>query len=299
MKMKKTQVLGILIGLVIVSGLFVFALSGDDKKKLLHEGTSQYFPQSVDFAGEKAPLQISDVRERFDRELLVNANLHSSTILIIKRANRAFPIIEPILKQYGVPDDFKYLAVIESSLTNAISPSGAKGIWQFMPETAKEKGMEVNDAVDERYHLQKSTEAACKYLLAAKQKFGNWTLAASSYNGGMTGVNTKILEQQVSDYYDLLLTDETSRYVFRILALKEIMQHPELYGFQVDKTEMYESVPSKILEIDSSITNLAVFAKNQGINYKILKIHNPWLRDKKLPNPTKKKYFIEIPTEGY
>jgi hypothetical protein len=299
MKMKKVRVFGILAVLVFASGLFVFALSGDDKKKLLHEGTSQYFPVSVDFAGEKAPLQIADVRERFDRELLVNANLHSSTILILKRANRAFPIIEPILKQYGVPDDFKYLAVIESALTNAVSSAGARGVWQFMPDTAKEKGMEVSDGVDERYHLQKSTEAACKYLLAAKQKFGNWTLAAASYNGGMNGVNTKITEQQVSDYYDLLLTDETSRYVFRILALKEIMKHPELYGFEVAKSELYDNIPTKTLEVDSSITDLAIFAKKQGINYKILKIHNPWLRDKKLSNPTKKKYQIEIPTEGY
>ena len=297
--MNKKSIFGALLLLVFSSALFVFALSNDDKKKLLHEGTAQYFPTAIDFAGEKAPLQIADVRERLDRELLVNANLHSSTILIIKRANRAFPIIEPILKQYGVPDDFKYLAVIESALTNAVSPSGAKGVWQFMPETAKEKGMEVNESVDERYHLQKATEAACKYLVAAKQKFGNWTLAAASYNGGMNGVNTKIVEQQVADYYDLLLTDETSRYVFRILALKEIMKHPDLYGFEVDKNEMYDYIPTKTIEVDSSITDLAVFAKKQGINYKILKIHNPWLRDKKLSNPTKKKYLIEIPTSGY
>jgi hypothetical protein len=297
--MNKKSIFGALLLLVFSSALFVFALSNDDKKKLLHEGTAQYFPTAIDFAGEKAPLQIADVRERLDRELLVNANLHSSTILIMKRANRAFPIIEPILKQYGVPDDFKYLAVIESALTNAVSPSGAKGVWQFMPETAKEKGMEVNESVDERYHLQKATEAACKYLVAAKQKFGNWTLAAASYNGGMNGVNTKIVEQQVTDYYDLLLTDETSRYVFRILALKEIMKHPDLYGFEVDKNEMYDYIPTKTIEVDSSITDLAVFAKKQGINYKILKIHNPWLRDKKLSNPTKKKYLIEIPTSGY
>ena len=297
--MNKKSIFGALLLHVFSSALFVFALSNDDKKKLLHEGTAQYFPTAIDFAGEKAPLQIADVRERLDRELLVNANLHSSTILIIKRANRAFPIIEPILKQYGVPDDFKYLAVIESALTNAVSPSGAKGVWQFMPETAKEKGMEVNESVDERYHLQKATEAACKYLVAAKQKFGNWTLAAASYNGGMNGVNTKIVEQQVTDYYDLLLTDETSRYVFRILALKEIMKHPDLYGFEVDKNEMYDYIPTKTIEVDSSITDLAVFAKKQGINYKILKIHNPWLRDKKLSNPTKKKYLIEIPTSGY
>lgn len=297
--MKKIQVFGVVLLVLFVSGLFMFALSGDEKKKQLHEGSAQYFPSTVDFAGEKTPLQIADVRERFDRELLVNANLHSSTILIMKRANRAFPIIEPILKQYGVPDDFKYLAVIESALTNAVSASGAKGVWQFMPDTAKEKGMEVNDGVDERYHLQKSTEAACKYLIAAKQKFGNWTLAAASYNGGMNGVNTKIMEQKVTDYYDLALTDETSRYVFRILALKEIMQHPNLYGFDVSKEELYENIPTRTLEVDSSITDLATFAKAQGINYKILKIHNPWLRDKKLVNTAKKKYLIEIPTKGY
>lgn len=297
--MKKIQVIGIVAFMIFGSGFFIFAISGNEKKKQLHENSAQYFPSQVDFAGEKTPLQISDVRERFDRELLVNANLHSSTILILKRANRAFPIIEPILKQYGVPDDFKYLAVIESALTNAVSPSGAKGVWQFMPETAKEKGMEVNEGVDERYHLIKSTEAACKYLLAAKQKFGNWTLAAASYNGGMTGVNNKIAEQKVTDYYDLLLTDETSRYVFRILALKEIMKNPSLYGFQLSNNELYEIIPTKKIEIDSSIVDLADFAKTQGINYKILKIHNPWLRDKKLSNPSKKKYEIEIPLSGY
>ncbi len=297
--MKKIQILGATALLVLASGAFIYATSGEKKEKQFKEGTSQYFPTKIDFAGEKAPLQIADVKERFDRELLINANLHSSTILIIKRANRAFPVIEPILKQYGVPDDFKYLAVIESSLTNAVSSAGARGVWQFMPDTAKEKGMEVNDGVDERYHLQKSTEAACKYLLKAKEKFGSWTLAAASYNGGMTGVNNKITEQKVTDYYDLLLTDETSRYVFRILALKEIMKNPSLYGFDVSKYELYDNIPTKTIEVDSSITDLATFAKSQGINYKILKIHNPWLRDKKLVNATKKKYLIEIPTEGY
>ena len=259
-----------------------------------------YFPPKVDFAGESAPLNIYDVRERFDRELLVNANLHSSTILIIKRANRAFPIIEPILAKNGIPDDFKYLAVIESSLvTTAVSSSGAKGIWQFMPETAKEKGMEVNDIVDERYHLEIATEAACRYLLVAKEKFGSWTLAAASYNGGMNGVTKKIEEQKVTDYYDLLLTDETSRYVFRILALKEIMKNPQKYGFEINASDLYELLPTKKIEVDSAITDLAVFAKNQGINYKILKLHNPWMRDRKLMNPSKKKYVIEIPTAGY
>ena len=220
-------------------------------------------------------------------------------MLIIKRANRAFPVIEPILKKYNVPDDFKYLAVAESALMNATSSAGAKGFWQFMPETAKEKGMEVNEMVDERYHLIKSTEAACKYLLEAKNKFGSWTLAAASYNGGLAGVNKQIDIQGVTNYYDLLLTEETHRYVFRILALKEIMKNPKLYGFELKDIELYQNIPTRKLDIDSSILDLASFAKNQGINYKILKIHNPWLRDKKLLNLNRKRYVLEIPTEGY
>ncbi|HQW70150.1 MAG TPA: lytic transglycosylase domain-containing protein [Flavobacterium sp.] len=297
--MKKTNALLTTLGVVLISGIFVFGISGEKKDKLLHEGTAMYFPTTTDFAGETTPLHVVDVRERLDRELLINANLHSTTTLILKRANRAFPVIEPILQKYGIPDDFKYLAVIESGLVNAVSSAGARGIWQFMPETAKEKGMEVNDFVDERYHLEKSTEAACKYLLVAKNKFGSWTMAAASYNGGMNGVNKRIEEQQVSNYYDLALTEETSRYVFRILALKEIMKNPAKYGFNIYPTDLYSPIPTKKIEIDSTITDLASFAKTQGINYKILKIHNPWLRDKKLVNPSKKKYEIEIPTEGY
>lgn len=297
--MKKTNALLTTLGVVLISGIFVFGISGEKKDKLFHEGTAMYFPTTTDFAGETAPLHVVDVRERLDRELLINANLHSTTTLILKRANRAFPVIEPILAKYGIPDDFKYLAVIESGLVNAVSSAGARGIWQFMPETAKEKGMEVNEFVDERYHLEKSTEAACKYLLAAKNKFGSWTMAAASYNGGMNGVNKKIEEQQVTNYYDLALTEETSRYVFRILALKEIMKNPAKYGFNIYPTDLYSPIPTKKIEVDSTITDLASFAKTQGINYKILKIHNPWLRDKKLVNPSKKKYEIEIPTEGY
>ncbi len=285
----------ILVAIVSLSGLFIFAMSNENKNKFTHEGTAFYFPTEVDFADEGMPMEIPDVRERFDRELLVNANLHASTILIIKRANRVFKIIEPILEKNGVPNDFKYLAVIESSLINAVSPSGAKGVWQFMPATAKEIGMEVNDCVDERYHLEKSTEAACKFLLAAKEKFGSWTLAAASYNGGITGVNKQIDLQKVSNYYDLLLNEETSRYVFRILALKEIMKAPEKFGFAVPKQDLYELYPTRKLEIDSTVTNLADFAIRQGVNYKILKLYNPWLRDSKLDNKAKKKYVIELP----
>tara|TARA_R110002126_G_scaffold44476_1_gene126598 strand:- start:194 stop:1087 length:894 start_codon:yes stop_codon:yes gene_type:complete len=289
----------LMMALVFVSGLLIFATTDESKKKLVKAETESYFPATANFAGEQTPLGISDVKERLDRELIVNINLHASTILAIKRANRAFPIIEPILKKNGIPDDFKYLAVIESGLVNAVSGAGARGVWQFMPETAKERGMEVNDGVDERYDLEKSTQAACSYFLSAKAKFGTWTLAAASYNGGMGGVNKQMDIQKETNYYDLLLTEETSRYVFRILALKEIMKNPDKFGYTIANEELYKILPNKKIEVDSSITDLADFAKAQGINYKILKIHNPWLRDKKLDNPTNKKYTIEIPSSGY
>ena len=284
----------IIILVAVLGSFFIFGVLSNKTK---------YAPVGYDlkqnFAGEDAPTYMADVQERLDKEMITNINYHTNTTLVIKRANKVFPIIEPILAKYGVPDDFKYLAVIESSLVNAVSPAGARGVWQFMPVTAKEKGMEVSDEVDERYHLEKSTEAACKYLLVAKEKFGSWTLAAASYNGGMSGINKKMEEQGVTNYYDLLLTEETSRYVFRILALKEIMSQSDKYGFSIPNEALYYTIPTRKIVIDSSITDLAQFAKTQGVNYKILKIHNPWLRDKKLTVTTGKKYEIEIPTSGY
>ncbi|MFM9987723.1 lytic transglycosylase domain-containing protein [Flavobacterium sp.] len=294
--MKIIKKIVIVFAIILASGFLIFATTYN---RNLSIGINNNFPSEIDFASEKTPLQIYDVRERMDRELLINENLHSSTILILKRANKVFPIIEPILAKYNVPDDFKYLAVIESSLVNAVSPAGARGVWQFMPETAREKGIEVSETVDERYHLEKSTEAACKYLLSAKEKLGSWTLAAASYNGGMSGISSQMEFQQVNNYYDLLLNDETSRYVFRILALKEIMKNPILYGFDIQKDKLYQKILTRKIEVDTTINNLALFAKSQGINYKTLKYHNPWLRDKKLDNPKNKKYEIEIPTEGY
>jgi len=289
---------GLMVSMILFGGMLMHTIDNGkaDAKEITKE---RYFPSKIDFAGESAPLNISDVRERLDRELLVNANLDATTVLIIKRANRSFPVIEPILKKYGIPDDFKYLAVIESGLVNVVSPAGARGVWQFMPDTGKERGLEINDVVDERYHLVKSTEAACKYLQSAYAKFGSWTLAAASYNGGFGGVNKQITFQGVTNYYDLLLTDETARYVFRILALKEIMQHPALYNFTVTPAEMYAAIPVKNVEVTSSIPDLAVFAKEQGINYKILKVHNPWMRDRKLTVADGKKYTVEIPLSGY
>lgn len=279
-----------LVGVVLINAS---AIVGETKK----EETNSI--ANLNFCGEKVPLNLADVHERFDKELTINKNLHSSTELVMKRANKMFPVMEPILKKYGVPDDFKYLAVIESKLENAVSSAGARGIWQFMPATAKEYNMEVNDFVDERYHLEKSTEAACKYLLAAKQKFGSWTLAAASYNGGMGGVTKQQDRQKMSNYYDLLLTEETSRYVFRIIAMKEIMQNPAKYGYDIPQNELYKMISAKKVEVNTSIENLADWAIEQGINYKILKVHNPWLRDITLKNSTGKTYTIEIPIEGY
>ena len=286
--------IGIILFTVILSSFLLYN-AFFDRSKYAPFGYSL----QMDFAGEQVPTFMADVQERLDKEMVTNMNFHTNTTLVIKRANKVFPIMEPILAKYGVPDDFKYLAVIESSLVNVVSPAGARGVWQFMPSTAKEKGMEVSEQVDERYHLEKSTEAACKYLIAAKEKFGSWTLAAASYNGGMGGIKTKMEEQQVDNYYDLLLTEETSRYVFRILALKEIMKNADKYGFSIPKEALYYQIPTKKIVVDSSITNLAAFAKSQGVNYKILKLHNPWLRDKMLINDSRKKYEIEIPTSGY
>lgn len=297
MKMLWIKKIGVVTAIAAVSGIFIYAATQTNVKPQVVN--SYGLPKAIDFSGESAPMNIADVKERLDREMVINTNLHSTTTLIIKRANRVFPIIEPILKKNGIPDDFKYLAVIESGLVNVVSPAGARGVWQFMPQTAKEYGMEVNDFVDERYHLEKSTQAACDYLKAAKNKFGNWTLAAASYNGGMAGINKQIERQGVSDYYDLLLTEETSRYVFRILALKEIMKNPDKYGFTLPNEQLYFPIETKQIIVDSTVADLASFAKNQGINYKVLKIHNPWLRDTKLDNKTKKVYTIDIPTEGY
>lgn len=292
--------------LSLAVGLLIFSASCKNpntelvqKDVVKKEAAVHYFPEKIDFAGEQAPLKIADVKERFDRELIVNTNYHSYTILALKRANRAFPVIEPILKKNGVPDDFKYLAVIESGLVNVVSKAGARGVWQFMPETAREIGLEVNPNVDERYDLEKSTQAACDFLLNAKAKFGSWTLAAASYNRGLVGIKKLMDFQQETNYYDLYMNEETSRYLFRIMALKEIMKNPSKFGFEVNEKDKYEMIPTKKVTINYPITSLVAFAKGQGINYKILKIHNPWLRETKLNNETGKTYQIEIPLKGY
>ncbi len=256
-------------------------------------------PAYLEFAGERVPLENPDIMERMDRELHVNTYWQSNMIILMKRANKHFPRIEALLAEHNLPDDFKYLAVAESSLDNVRSPAGAAGFWQFLKGTAKEYGLEVNDYVDERYNLDLSTEMAAKYLNKSKNRFGTWTLACAAYNAGNGGVNKQLERQDADDYYDVLLNSETSRYVFRILAFKEIMTNPKKYGFNVRPADKYQEIPTKKIVVDYPIKDFAVWSKEQGINYKILKIHNPWLRDTYLNNASKKEYLIEIPQEGY
>ena len=256
-------------------------------------------PNVMTFAGERVPLQDTDVRERLDREIHVNTYWHSNMLLMIKKANRFFSEIEPLLKKYNLPDDFKYLAVAESGLDNVTSHAGASGFWQFMKATGKEYGLEINNYVDERYNLELATKVAAQYLINSKDLFGSWTTAAAAYNAGNAGITKQMKRQDATDYYSLLLNSETGRYVFRILAFKEILSNPEKYGFYVDQQDLYQAIPTKTIIIDTPVEDFAKFAKQQGINYKILKIHNPWLRDTYLKNASGKAYSIKIPIPGY
>ncbi|UII75510.1 lytic transglycosylase domain-containing protein [Flagellimonas sp. HMM57] len=305
------------IGLVVVVGSLVFAAQSnnveEDKEPMTTEKenpvnrnvTDGYrisaieIPEDLNFAGEPVPLDDPEVMERVDREFLVNTYWQSNALLLMKRANKFFPIIEPILAKNGIPDDFKYLAVAESALIDVASPKGAAGMWHFMKATGKEYGLEVNANVDERYHIRKSTQAACEYINKWKKRFGTWTLTAATYNAGPGGIKKYMDIQKVDDYYDLLLGQETGRYVFRIMALKEILSNPEKYGFEVEKDDLYKAVPTFSVEIDEPVASWADFAKEYEINYKILKRHNPWLREPHLNNASRKKYVIEIPNKGY
>jgi hypothetical protein len=251
-------------------------------------------PNQLDFAGENVPLFDADVYERMDRELLVNTFWHSNSILMLKRAEKYFPIIEPILASYKVPDDFKYLAVIESGLMNATSPAGAKGFWQLMRATAREYGLEVNSNVDERLHLELSTKVACTYLNRAYEKFGSWTLAAAAYNAGRSRVSRYLDYQQVDNYYDLLFGEETGRYVFRILAAKLLFENPEVYGFDLSNQQKYTPNTIRLVDVDTAIVSLANFASDFGMNYKELKLLNPWLLEPHLNNKSRKPYKIAV-----
>lgn len=252
-------------------------------------------PEKMEFAGEPVPLSQTDVRERLDRELQINSYLHSSTLFIMKRANRWLPEIEKVLKENGIPEDFKYLPLIESALLNQVSPKEAVGFWQILKGAGKEYGLEITKEVDERYDPIKATHAACKYLKEAHRKFGSWTLAAASYNRGMSGLQKAINNQKVNSYYDLFLNDETSRYVFRMLALKEIIQHPTVYGFRLAEEELYQPEAVRYVEVKESVKSLVDFSLQNQTNYKTLKRLNPWLREDELTVKRGKSYRIALP----
>lgn len=252
--------------------------------------------QPFDFAGEALPMDNFDVRERLDRELLSNTYWHSTTLMHIKSTYKYFPIIEKILADNDMPDDFKYLAVAESSLRNATSSAGAKGIWQFMKNTGTYYGLEINDEVDERYHIEKATEAACKYLRGYYKQFGSWTLSAAAYNMGGPRLKKEMEVQRVDNFYDLNLNEETNRYIFRLVAIKEILQAPEKFGFYLDDIDGYKPLTDfKIVAVKTSIPNLGDFAQEHGTTYRMLKVYNPWLLDSNLSNKAGKTYEIKIP----
>ena len=254
-------------------------------------------PSSITFCGKNIDLTRYDRYERMDRELLAFTYMHSTSIQMIKKANRYFPIVEPILKANGIPDDFKYLMVIESNLNpNARSSAGAAGLWQFMQTTGREYGLEVNKNIDERYHVEKATEAACKYLKDAYDKYQDWIAVAASYNAGQARISTQFEKQQVNDMLDLFLVEETARYVYRIIAAKIMFSNPSAFGFRLRTKDLYMPIPYKEVTVNTGISNLAEWAKKQGITYALLKNMNPWLRDNFLQNVSKRTYTLKIPT---
>jgi membrane-bound lytic murein transglycosylase D len=289
-----------------ISGAFLLFLLGSTVSNVEDENDfpqgyriiSPPVPDELYFCGERVPMDNFEVYERIDRELIVNTYFHSATILAMKRANRWFPVVEPILEANGTPDDMKYLMIAESGITNAISPAGATGYWQFMEEAALKYGLEVDSEVDERYNMEKATEAACRYLNEAYDLFGSWTMAAASYNTGIENVQKQIERQKAKNYYNLVFSEETLRYIARAVTIKEIMNNPEKYGFDIKRNELYNPLPYKLVQVNGPVDDLADFAIGYGINYRILKLYNPWLRDNVLKNKDRKVYSIKIPEIG-
>jgi membrane-bound lytic murein transglycosylase D len=296
----------IIIAVLAIGTLAYFTDSDQDNDKMYYESFARHnkiqaliLPDTISFAGEQVPMDLFYVRESLDRELLVNTYWHSNTILMLKRASRYFPTIEKILKEHNIPDDFKYVALIESGFLNVVSPSNAAGFWQFLDNTAKQYGLEVTEEVDERYNVEKATAAAARYLLASYEKYKNWTLTAASYNAGAGRITREIEKQKVADFYNMYLNQETSRYIFRILAMKLIYEDPTVYGFFIRKRDLYPPIPTKAVQVTSDISDLITFAANNKVNYRILKEFNPWLRSNKLTVPVGKSYLIQLPEPGY
>ena len=290
--------LGIGISIPVLIGSTCLSEQHSVQSEVPYCVTPPTVPEQAVFDGDTIDLRRYDRRERMDRELMSFTYMHSSTMQMIKRANRYFPVIEPLLKANGIPDDFKYLMVIESNLNPiARSPAGAAGLWQFMPVTAREFGLEVNDNVDERYHIEKATAAACRYFKQAYAKYGDWMAVSAAYNAGQGRISSQLDQQLASHAMDLWLVEETSRYMFRLLAVKEIFKNPQRYGFLLKKEHLYPPIPYKEITVTTPIANLSDFAKQQGITYAQLRDANPWLREQSLKNRTGKTYVLQIPTQ--
>jgi hypothetical protein len=289
------------IVLLLSGKLFVSStMSSPDDYGRLFEHRYHIFalelPYDVSFAGETVPLTDEAIRQRFDRELNINTYWQTQTSLLIRRAFRFFPVIRPILRKNGVPDDFKYLPLIESGFHDMVSPAGAEGPWQFLPRTARMYGLTVDNAIDERYDLAKSTEAACRYFKQAYKRLGNWTLVAAAYNMGISGVATAAQRQSATNYYDMALNIQTSRYVFRLVAIKEIMEHPRRYGFHFVRRSLYAPIPTLKVKV-SAATNLVRFARSYGITFQTLKELNPWVKNHELSDNQGKTYYLYIPKD--
>ncbi len=292
-------VTGFFVCLFIITQLsFENLRSGTEEKIGETKWYAPSLPDKIDFAGEKVPLNKWDIRERLDREILFNYYYQNNILFILKLSNRYFPVIEERLKANGVPADFKYLCIAESNmLANATSRVGAVGFWQFMPDTAPAYGLEVNKQVDTRRDIIRSTDAACRYLKNAYNKFGSWTAAAASYNCGQGGYSAQAKLQQTNYYYDLLLPEETNRYMFRILAFKHLVENSKELGFELEQEELYQPVETRKIIITSSVTDLVQFALDNGTNYKTLKLLNPWLRSTSLPVRSGKSYEVLLPAD--
>ncbi len=303
MKYLNYILLFMIFGLVIFLALFLSSNKNVESVKVSENPIVESItnsvipPDQIELFGKEIDLKRLDMRERYDREINSFSYFHSTTMMYIKKANKYFPIIEPILKENGIPDDFKYLAVIESNMDiRAISPAKAVGIWQLMPAAGKEFGLEITEQIDERYHLEKATAAACRYFKSAYSRYGDWNNVAASYNGGMGRISNELRDQQVNSAFDLLLVEETSRYLFRIMSIKEIFTNPYKYGFVLKPENLYQFVETKSVEVSQDIPDLAVFAQGYGLNYSQLKEFNPWLRDRKLKIPTTgKTYILNLP----
>jgi hypothetical protein len=297
--------LGIAVVAVVAAAGFLMCSTGAEDgeamwRKAIMKDYRVYapvIPDSLSFAGERVPVELYYVREGLDNELIVNMYRQSSTVLYFKRANRYFPIIEPILKRNGIPDDFKYLCVIESGLTNATSPAKAQGFWQFVPSTGSHYGLEISDEVDMRDDLVASTEAACRYIRALYNRFHSWTAAAAAYNCGENGLARRMDKQQTTSYYNLWLNSETSRYVYRILAMKTIMKNPRQYGYFLRQCDLYPPVPTRTVTLEGQNVNLYTFARNNNTNYKVLRMLNPWIKTDELKNKARRTYKVQLPAE--